>query len=466
MVCFTIKGDYPEGPSQPGLFGEMQPSLARPIIQRMDQAAEDKTVSAVLLRIEDVDMGGGKLNELRAAIARIRKAGKPVYAELTDAETGQYVLAAACEEIYMPPSGTLIVPGVHAEMTFYKGLLDKLGLKFDALQMGKYKGAAEPLTRSGMSPALRENMEAIVNDSYEALVNLIAADRAPEGLRGEDLDGPGVVFGLGRPEGRPDRPRLLRRPVRGLVGQEAEGRSRRHGHQLQEEAHRGRLLRDRRPDEAGRAFRRRKARGHAAAGKRIAVVYAVGEIVEGKGASDIFGNSSLGSATLVEALRKAADDPKVVAVVLRVDSPGGSATASDLIWRETVRMQEAPDRQHGRRGRQRRILHRHGRPHHRRRARHHHRLHRRDRRQAGHGRAVRQDRNEHRSHQPRQEQRRTLVHAPLHARRTKSLDGPAGGNLRPVRQPRRPRDARWTPSGSNNSPRDASTPGEWPRKTA
>ena len=259
MVCFTIKGDYPEGPSQPGLFAELQPSLAT-IIQRMDQAGEDKTVAAVLLRIEDLEMGGGKLNELRAAMARIRKAGKPVYAELTDADTGQYLLAVACDEIYMPPSGTLIVPGIHAEMTFYKGLLDKLGLKFDALQMGKYKGAAEPLTRSGMSPAFRENMEALVDDSYEAMVEPDRHRPAPEGLRGEDLDGPGAVFRLGRPEGRPDRPRLLRRPVRGLVGQEAEGRSRRDGRQLQEEAHRHRLLRDRRPDEAGRAVRRRQAR--------------------------------------------------------------------------------------------------------------------------------------------------------------------------------------------------------------
>ena len=103
MVCFTIKGDYPEGPTQPGLFSEMQPSLAT-IIQRMDQAAEDKTVAAVLLRIEDLEMGGGKINELRAAVGRIRKAGKPVYAELADADTGQYLLAVACNEIYMPPS--------------------------------------------------------------------------------------------------------------------------------------------------------------------------------------------------------------------------------------------------------------------------------------------------------------------------------------------------------------------------
>ena len=95
---------------------------------------------------------------------------------MTGAETAQYLLAAACNEIVMPPSGMLIVPGIRAEVTFYKGLLDKLGCKFDALQMGKYKGAVEPLTRSSMSGPLRESMEAIVDDSYEPGRH-IAADR-------------------------------------------------------------------------------------------------------------------------------------------------------------------------------------------------------------------------------------------------------------------------------------------------
>ena len=112
----------------------------------------------------------------------------------------------------------------------------------------------------------------------------------------------------------------------------------RDGDQLQEEARRHRLLRGQRADEAGRAVHRRPSPSrNAAAEKRIAIVYAVGEIVQGKGAGDMLGNSPLGSTTMIEALHKASDDPKVVAVVLRVDSPGGSATASDLIWRETVR---------------------------------------------------------------------------------------------------------------------------------
>ena len=148
----------------------------------------------------------------------------------------------------------------------------------------------------------------------------------------------------------------------------------------------------------------------------------------------MFGNSALGSATLIEALRKASDDPKVVAVVLRVDSPGGSATASDLIWRETVRCKKPLIASMGD--------------------------------VAGSGgyyiamsaRTIVAEPGtitgsigviggklvtgglyekiglKHRGHQPRQEQRHALVHPALHPRRTKSLDGPAGGDLRPVRR--------------------------------
>ena len=134
-----------------------------------------------------------------AAIARLRKAGKPVYAELTTADSGQYLLAAACDQIFMPPSGMLIVPGVRAEVTFYKGLLDKLGLQFDALQMGKYKGAAEPLTRNEMSKPLRESLEA---DGRRHLRRHGGHDRRRpplEGLPGQDARRPGPVHRRRRP---------------------------------------------------------------------------------------------------------------------------------------------------------------------------------------------------------------------------------------------------------------------------
>ncbi len=117
----------------------MQPSLSK-LIDRLNEAKADKEVKAVWLRIEDVELGRGKINELRAAIAAVRKAGKPVYAEMVSADTGPYLVAAACDSICMPSSGDLALPGVRLEMTFYKGLLDKLGLQFDMLAHGQVQG--------------------------------------------------------------------------------------------------------------------------------------------------------------------------------------------------------------------------------------------------------------------------------------------------------------------------------------
>jgi protease-4 len=339
VVRLTIKGEMPEGPTQPGLFGELQPSLTK-LLERLDDAAADKAVAAVWLRIEDLELGRGKINEIRAAIARIRKAGKPVYAELTTAESGPYLLAAACDRVFMPSAGVLVLPGVRAEVTFYKGLLDKLGMEFDALQMGKYKGAAEPLIHKQMSPPLRESLEAIVNDIYEQMAATIAADRhlkdyqvktlidqglftpaaaKKAGLVDEVLYADQFEQSLAKRLGA-DKIDLVTNYKKKQIDTDFSGLG---GLMKLIE-----LFTGGKPSEKGGA----KA--------KIAVIYAVGPIVEGKPSSDWFGEEAVGSTPMVENLRKAADDPKVAAVVLRIDSPGGSATASDLIWRETVRMKK------------------------------------------------------------------------------------------------------------------------------
>ncbi len=335
-VKLALSGDYPEGPGAPGVFGELKPSLAT-VIGRLDAAAADKDVRAVWLKIDDLGVGRGKIYELRAAVARLRKAGKPVYAELSTAETGQYLLAAACDQIVMPPSGMLVIPGVRMEVTFYKGLLDKLGLKFDALQMGKYKGAAEPLARSDMSMPLRESLDALVGDVYDDMIATIATDRRLKDYQVKTFLDQGLFTAA-------DAKRT------GLIDDVL------YSDQLEE------ILKQRLKAEKLDIVTNYKTKkidtdfsgfggmmklmemlmgGKPSEGPgkkpKIAVVYAVGPITEGKSASDMFGSSSIGSTSMVAALRKANDDPKVAAVVLRIDSPGGSATASDLIWRETVR---------------------------------------------------------------------------------------------------------------------------------
>ncbi len=339
VVYITLKGDYREGPSPAGLFSELQPSLGT-MVGRLDSAATDKDVAAVWLKIEDLSLGRGKIYELRAAIARLRKAHKPVYAELTTADTSQYLLAAACDQIVMSPSGMLILPGVRAEVTFYKGLLDKLGLEFDALQMGKFKGAAEPYTRRQMSKPLRESIEAIVDDTYDYLVATIAADRKLLDFQVKSL----MDHGLFTAENARKA---------GLIDEVA------YADQFQEQLKKKLgvatldLVRNYKKQRIDTDFSGisgmmkfmemlmgGKSAAETGTKPKIAVVYAVGPITEGKSTSGPFGDASMGSTTIVAALRKAAENPKVAAVVLRVDSPGGSATASDLIWRETVCMKK------------------------------------------------------------------------------------------------------------------------------
>lgn len=339
VVALTLDGDYPEGPGSPGIFGDLEPSLAS-IVQRMDAAAADKDVVAVWLKIDDLAIGRAKIYELRGAIARLRKANKPVYCELTTASAGQYLLATACDQIVMPPSGVLVIPGVRAEITFFKGLLDKLGLEFDVLKMGKYKGAAEPMTRREMSKPLRESYESLVDDNYQDMLSVITANR-----RLKDYEAKTYV----------DRGLFTADDAKkaGLIDEVL------YADQL-EDVIKKKLNVEK--IDIVKNYKKKKidadfsglsgmvklmdimmgGKPSATVGKkpRIAVVYAVGPIVEGKSNKGMFGSSVLGSTSLIAALCKAADDPKVVAVVLRIDSPGGSATASDLIWRQTTRMKK------------------------------------------------------------------------------------------------------------------------------
>jgi protease-4 len=307
------------------------------IIQRLDEAAADKSIAAVWLRIEDLATGRAKIQELRAAVARVRKAGKPVYAELTSADTGQYLLATSCDQIFMPSSGMLLVPGVRAEVTFYKNLLDKVGLKFDALQMGKYKGAVEPMTRATMSGPLRESMESLVDDAYEDIVASVAKDRGMKEYQVKTLIDQGLFTAtMAQKAGLIDevlyadqfedslRKRLKADQVEVVTNYKKK--------QIDTDfSGIGGLMKLMELLSGGKPAEKTSTK------PRIAVVYAVGPIVEGKSNSDMFGESSMGSRTMIEALQKAANDPKVAAIVLRIDSPGGSATASDLIWREIVR---------------------------------------------------------------------------------------------------------------------------------
>jgi protease-4 len=331
LAHIVVEGSLPESPGEMSLFGDRGVDL-RKNIARLDRAAQDDKIAGIVLQV-DTAVPRGKLHELRSAIGRVRAAGKKVYAVLESAQGTQYALAAACDEIVMPESGVLVIPGIHAEFAFYKDLLAKLGIEADMLHCGAYKGAAEPYTRDSLSEPVRENMTAMIDDLFDQSVAMLAGDRnLPVETVRKLVDRGLLTAKQAHAEGLVDR-----------VAYPDEFRSS--------------LGESYRADKLVYVMNYAKARvdadfsgpmgmmkmfqtifggsksGGSSRATKVAIVYAVGPIMSGESQVDLFGSSTIGSTTLVEALQTAGKDDSVKAVVLRVDSPGGSALASDLIWR-------------------------------------------------------------------------------------------------------------------------------------
>ncbi|MBI1345707.1 signal peptide peptidase SppA [bacterium] len=328
-----IKGSLPEGAQPMGLFGETVDTLAD-ILQRLRKAAEDAKVHGVVIHVDDVSVGWGKIHELRTEIAKIRAAGKPVYGYLESGETKGYLVAAACDQVVLPESGVLMLPGVRAEVTFYKNLFDWLQVEPQMLRVGEYKSAAEPYSRSEMSAQFREELTAVLDSFYDQILRQLAESRKLDVAKAKELVDQGVFTA-------PDA------KAAGLIDH------------LAYEDHIEQLIKQADPTaevKFTKGYGKRKLDTdfsglngmvkmmnlmmgveepeRRSLADKIAVINAVGPITSGPSSADVFGEQSMGSATMIKAIRQARDDETVRAIVLRVDSPGGSALASDLMWHE------------------------------------------------------------------------------------------------------------------------------------
>ena len=215
----------------------------REAIKRLEKAAKDKSVSGVVLDIQNPDIGRGKIEELRGAIGRFRAAGKKVYATLDSAMPADYLVACACDEIVMPESGELILPGIHAEATFYKGLLAKVGVEADFIHIGDYKGAAEPLTREKFSEPVRENMTSLIDSLYDDMVTTIVKDRPLSIAQAKEVIDTGHDHGHARQGAGPDRSRRLLRYASRGAGRQLRRRAAGVRQELRQEGSRHRFLR-------------------------------------------------------------------------------------------------------------------------------------------------------------------------------------------------------------------------------
>ena len=297
-----------------GPFFEGGPTV-RGVVAMIRKAKTDKRITSIILKPTGSAALWGKVQEVRDALTDFRRSGKPVIAYLEYGGEQEFYLATACDKVFLMPAASLDLTGMASYELFLRGTLDKIGAYPDALHIGQYKTASNTLTEHTYTTAHREMAESLNNDMFDQLVRGIA-----DGRKKSEAD------------------------VRTLID---------HGPFLPEDALKAGLIDDLAyEDELDDKVKLSSGKLHYVdmndykqvspgslglnRGPKIAVIYATGIIASGKSTYDTTGGQVAGSDTLVEYLRKARGDAAVKAIVLRVDSPGGSALASDVIWREVM----------------------------------------------------------------------------------------------------------------------------------
>jgi protease-4 len=298
---------------------EMKESLFRgtpmdmqKIRQVLKMAAVDERINGILVHINFLQIGFAKLQELHQLIDAYRQSGKPIIAYMEYGLLRDYYLAIACDSILMPPSGNLLIPGLSAEVTFYKGLLAKVGVEADFEHIGKYKNAPDIYTEQTMSDAQREVIDEILDHRYQDVISVVSQRRGIDktevirlienisGFTAEEAVNYGLIDRVCYPDAASDifmQNGEDSTPVTALTYAEIS------------------------PSDVGLAK-----------GPRVAIIYCEGTIAGGEDGSDLFLDDIMGADRVVRNLESAAESRSIKAIILRISSPGGSALASDMIW--------------------------------------------------------------------------------------------------------------------------------------
>ena len=285
---------------------ERRPPTLRTIVDSLERAARDPDVDRAVLRINFLpDAGWARVQEIRAAVLRFRKSGKKTTAYLESGGNLEYYLATACDEIDALPSAILVINGLSSEVTFLRGTLDLLGVQAQFEGVGRYKNAPNQFIEKGFTAPHREQMEALLDSVFAQYVDAIAAARKKTPAEVRDM------LDRGPYDGNSAR-------AAGLVDNinyddQLDGSN--------ERVSPGRYV-------------KRASSSFFDSRPKVALIYAIGEIVSGESQSGAFGAEVAGSKTIVAALREARFDSSYRAVLVRIDSPGGSGAASDMMWRE------------------------------------------------------------------------------------------------------------------------------------
>ena len=285
------------------------------ILSGIEAAKTDDNIKGIYLDASSVTAGFATIEEIRNALIDFKKSGKFVVAYSEVYTQGAYYLATAANKIYLNPEGTVDFRGLSSESMFFKGSLDKLGIEAQIIKVGTYKSAVEPFILEKMSEPNRQQVTSFLGSMYDHFLSKISESRKiPKATLFAIADSAKV---------RDPKDALAFKMVDGLLYKD----------QVLDDL-KSRTGIDKKKDVKSVSiedYAENDSKDRPASSNRIAVIYANGEIISGEG-----NDKNIGSERISRAIRQARMDDKVKAVVLRVNSPGGSALASDVMWREVV----------------------------------------------------------------------------------------------------------------------------------
>ncbi|MFN9582664.1 MAG: signal peptide peptidase SppA [Bacteroidota bacterium] len=301
--------------SSAALMGESAPGTGlTEMLEAIEYAKTDEHIKGILIETGITPNSFAVLQELRDALLKFRKSGKYVYAYGEMMDSRSYFLCSAADKIYVHPTGEMLFNGISSSTPYIKNMLDKVGVEIQLIRYGKYKSAGEPLISDKMSDANRDQISAYTRSRVETSYRQIAKSRKLSMEKVDELAGELRVQ------------KIADAVEAGLID------SLKYRDELEEE-----LKALNKSDSKKELVTLSIGQYVSAMDKevkekdKIAIIYANGEIMSGEGDEE-----TMGSDDMVKAFKKARKDSTIKAVVLRINSPGGSALASDVIWREVV----------------------------------------------------------------------------------------------------------------------------------
>ena len=333
----SIRGPYVEVKS-PFTFGQpfgQSLKTVRSLTSELEDIRKNEKAFGVILKIGNLGSGWAKLQEIQGKIIQLRESGKVVISHLNGGGNMEYLLACAGDQIFLVPSGTVGITGLRAEVMFYAGLFEKLDIEAELISIGKYKSAVEPFTQEQMSDSFREAVNTILDDLHLQQIDMIAGGRtylnattvaklinkgpftAQEALENGLVDGLLYYDEL-----------LTSIQTESATSIEVITDSGKKSKKVQDLTGIAGLMR------LFSVLSPPKKNIKRSDIPRIALIYAAGPILSDVPDCPFNTGQIITSRELTEALRQVRTDNSTKAAVIRIDSPGGSALASDLIWRE------------------------------------------------------------------------------------------------------------------------------------